>query len=50
MIIDVFYFRYVIKEFDFMKKISDEDFNMILEIGRLFLSLLGLEFWYFVVV
>jgi nitroreductase len=49
-IIDAFHFRHATKEFDSTKKISDEDFNTILETGRLSPSSLGLEPWHFVVV
>lgn len=49
-IIDAFHFRHATKEFDPTKKISDEDFNTILETGRLSPSSLGLEPWHFVVV
>lgn len=34
-IVDAFHFRHATKEFDPAKKISDEDFNTILETGRL---------------
>ena len=43
-------FRYACKEFNSDKKISDEDFNVILESGRLSPSSLGLEPWKFLVV
>lgn len=49
-IMEVFYFRYVCKEFDFMYKILEEDFKFILEIGRLFFFFFGYEFWKFIVV
>ena len=49
-IVDAFHFRHATKEFDPAKKISDEDFNTILETGRLSPSSLGLEPWHFVVV
>lgn len=49
-IIDAFHFRHATKEFDPTKKISAEDFNTILETGRLSPSSLGLEPWHFVVV
>lgn len=42
--------RYAVKEFDTQKKVSDEDFNTILESARLAPSSLGLEAWKFVVV
>lgn len=41
--------RYACKEFDVEKKISDEDFNFILEAGRLSPSSMGLEPWQFLV-
>jgi len=43
-------FRHATKEFDSEKKVSDEDFNFILEIGRLSPSSFGFEPWQFVVV
>ncbi len=43
-------FRRAIKEFDETKVISDEDFDYILEIGRLSPSSFGLEPWQFVVI
>ena len=42
--------RYAVKEFDTQKKVSNEDFNTILESARLAPSSLGLEAWKFVVV
>lgn len=43
-------FRHATKEFDSSKKVSDEDFNAILEAGRLSPSSFGFEPWKFVVV
>ncbi len=48
-ILKSFNFRYACKEFDPEKKISKEDFDFILETGRLSPSSLGLEPWRFVV-
>lgn len=42
--------RYACKEFDIEKKISDEDFNFILETGRLSPSSFGFEPWQFLVI
>ncbi|WP_462409330.1 NAD(P)H-dependent oxidoreductase [Neobacillus sp. Marseille-QA0830] len=49
-IIDAFYFRHATKEFDPEKQISDDDFHLILEAGRLSPSSFGFEPWRFVVV
>ncbi|MGM0861852.1 MAG: NAD(P)H-dependent oxidoreductase [Bacillota bacterium] len=49
-IIDAYKFRHATKEFDPAKKISESDFEFILETGRLSPSSLGLEPWKFVVV
>ena len=49
-IIDAFKFRFATKEFDTKKKISDSEFNTILEAGRLSPSSLGLEPWRFLVI
>ena len=43
-------FRHATKEYDASRKISDEDFNYILEVGRLSPSSLGSEPWKFIVV
>ena len=43
-------FRHATKEFDVTKKISDEDFNQILEYGVLSPSSFGFEPWKFVVI
>ncbi|MGL5415449.1 MAG: NAD(P)H-dependent oxidoreductase [Clostridium sp.] len=42
-------FRHACKEFDKTKKISEEDFNFILESGRLAPSSMGIEPWKFLV-
>ncbi|WP_138417567.1 NAD(P)H-dependent oxidoreductase [Aquibacillus sediminis] len=49
-IIDAFHFRHSTKEFDPNKKITDDDFQFILEAGRLSPSSFGFEPWRFVVV
>jgi len=49
-ILDAFNFRHATKEFDPTKKISDEDFQFILETGRLSPSSVGYEPWKFLVV
>ena len=49
-IIDAFNFRHATKQFDPEKIIPKEDFETILEAGRLSPSSLGLEPWKFVVV
>ncbi|MCK5779598.1 MAG: NAD(P)H-dependent oxidoreductase, partial [Psychrilyobacter sp.] len=41
--------RYACKEFDIEKKISEEDFNFIMEAGRLSPSSFGFEPWQFLV-
>ena len=43
-------YRYACKEFDKDKKISEEDLDFILEIGRLSPSSFGMEPWKFIVV
>ena len=43
-------FRHACKEFDSNKKISEEDFNLILEAGRLSPSSMGIEPWKFLVI
>ncbi|MFA9557033.1 NAD(P)H-dependent oxidoreductase [Evansella sp. AB-rgal1] len=45
-----FRFRHATKEFDPNKKIKDEDFEFILETGRLSPSSIGLEPWKFLVI
>lgn len=49
-ILDAMKFREATKVFDETKKISDEDFNFILEVGRLSPSSFGWEPWQFLVV
>ena len=49
-VLDVFYFRHACKEFNPDKKISDEDFNLILETARLSPSSFGIEPWEFLVI
>ncbi len=49
-ILDGFYFRHATKEFDPNKKIPQEDFEFILETGRLSPSSIGSEPWRFVVI
>ena len=46
-IIDVFNYRYACKKFDKNRKVSDEDFNTIMESARLSPSSFGLEPWKF---
>ncbi len=48
--IEAMKFRHATKEFDSTKKISEEDFNTILEIGTLSPSSFGFEPWKFVVI
>ncbi len=49
-ILDALYFRHATKEFDPERKISDEDFQLILEAARLSPSSVGFEPWKFVIV
>ncbi|MBP3952211.1 NAD(P)H-dependent oxidoreductase [Bacillus suaedae] len=49
-ILEAFQFRHATKEFDPSKKISDDDFEFILETARLSPSSIGIEPWQFVVV
>jgi nitroreductase len=49
-ILEAFQFRHATKEFDPDKKISDEDFQFILEAGRLSPSSVGYEPWKFVII
>lgn len=49
-ILDAFMFRHACKEFAPSRKIPEEDFNFILETGRLSPSSFGLEPWRFLVV
>ena len=46
-IIDVFNSRYACKKFDKNRRVSDEDFNTIIESARLSPSSFGLEPWKF---
>ncbi len=49
-LIDAFQFRYACKRFDRQKRISDSDFQTIIEAGRLSPSSWGYEPWQFLVV
>ena len=49
-ILQGFHYRHATKEFDPDRKLSDEDFQFILETARLSPSSIGLEPWKFVVV
>ncbi len=49
-VIGAFQFRHACKKFDAEKKISAEDFDLILEAGRLSPSSFGFEPWRFVVI
>lgn len=49
-ILDAFNFRYACKKFDKNKKISEADFNTILEVARLSPSSFGFEPWKFLVI
>lgn len=49
-ILEALQFRHATKEFDPTKKISDSDFQFILEAGRLSPSSVGYEPWKFIVV
>lgn len=48
-ILAAYRFRHACKEFDSEKKISDADFQFILETGRLSPSSFGFEPWKFIV-
>lgn len=48
--LDAMHFRHATKEFDSTKKISEEDFKTILDIGRLSPSSFGFEPWKFLVI
>ena len=48
--LDAMMFRHACKEFDVTKKISEDDFNAILEMARLSPSSFGFEPWKFVIV
>lgn len=49
-ILEAFQFRHATKEFDPSRKVSKEDFDFILETGRLSPSSIGLEPWQFLIV
>jgi nitroreductase len=49
-VLAAFHFRHACKQFNPEKKISDEDFELILETGRLSPSSFGFEPWRFVVI
>lgn len=49
-VMNVLNFRHACKEFDSSKKINDEDFNVILEGGRLAASSMGIEPWKFIAI
>lgn len=49
-VLKAFNYRFACKEFDNTKKISDEDFNYILETARLSPSSFGFEPWKFLIV
>ena len=49
-ILDAFNFRHACKSFNAEKKISDEDFQFIMETARLSPSTFGSEPWHFLVV
>lgn len=49
-VMDVLNFRHACKEFDTQKKISENDFEVILEGGRLSPSSMGIEPWNFLVI
>jgi len=49
-IIDAFLFRHACKEFDATRRISDDDFDFIVETARLSPSSFGLEPWKFLVI
>lgn len=48
--IEAMKFRHATKKFDSSKKISDKDFNIILEYGILSPSSFGFEPWKFIVI
>ena len=49
-ILKIFNFRHACKEFDPNKKISDDDFNIIMETARLSPSSFGIEPWEFLII
>lgn len=50
LLLDAYQFRHAVKDFDAERKLSAEDFEFILEAGRLSPSSYGFEPWKFVVV
>ncbi|MGM8212720.1 NAD(P)H-dependent oxidoreductase [Virgibacillus sp. W0430] len=50
LVLNALHFRHATKEYDKERKISEEDFNFILEAGRLSPSSLGSEPWKFIIV
>jgi nitroreductase len=50
LLLDTFNNRYTCKGYDPEKKVSDEDFNVIMEVARLSPSSMGLEPWKFVLI
>lgn len=49
-VLNSYYFRHACKEFDETRKISDDDFNFILETARLSPSSFGFEPWKFLII
>jgi len=49
-IVDIARNRYAIKKFDKLRRISDDDFNMLLEVARYSPTAFGLEPWHIIVV
>lgn len=49
-LLNTFLYRFSSKDFDINKKISDDDFEFILEAGRLSPSSLGIEPWQFLII
>lgn len=49
-LLDTYFYRHATKKFDPNKKISEEDFNFILESGRLSPSSIGSEPWKFLII
>ena len=49
-ILNAYNYRYATKKFDPNKKVSDADFNTILETGRLSPSSFGFEPWKFLII
>lgn len=50
LLLEAYHFRHAVRQFDPEKKISTDDFNTILETGRLSPSSLGLEPWKFLII